>query len=70
MLIGNDNFREAAHIGEEMLGNVDLDMDGKCMSVESFVGDGVFTLEKALELYKVPRGNLFCLCGKKPCCKY
>lgn len=64
MLVGNDNFREAAHIGEEMLTNIDLDMDSKCMSVESTVGDGVFTLEKALKLYKVPKETYFAYVAK------
>ena len=64
MLVGNNNFREGAHIGEEMLGNIDLEMDSKCMSVESTVGDGVFTLEKALKLYKVPKETYFAYVAK------
>jgi hypothetical protein len=54
MFTENNNFREAAHIGEELFDNSGFEMDSKCMSVESTVKDGVFTLEKALKLYKVP----------------
>jgi hypothetical protein len=54
MLVDNDNFREAAHIGEEILSNRDLAIRTQCLAVEGTVSSGVLTLEKALRIYKVP----------------
>ncbi|MDB5282492.1 MAG: hypothetical protein JWO06_1567 [Bacteroidota bacterium] len=65
MLVDNKNFREAEHIGEEMLKGTDLAMDGKCRSVERTLSDGIFTLEKALKLYKVPKEAYFTYVAKK-----
>ncbi|WP_426671475.1 hypothetical protein ACPPVU_09575 [Mucilaginibacter sp. McL0603] len=65
MLVDNKNFREAEHIGEEMLNGIDLAMDSKCRSVERTLSDGVFTLEKALKLYKVPKETYFTYVAKK-----
>ena len=65
MLVDNKNFREAEHIGEELLNQADLAMDSKCRSVERTLADGVFTLEKALKLYKVPKETYYTFVAKK-----
>lgn len=65
MLVDNKNFREAEHIGDEMLNHADLALDSKCRSVERTLADGVFTLDKALKLYKVPKETYFTYVAKK-----
>jgi len=69
MLVDNKNFREAEHIGDDMLNQADLAMDSKCRSVERTLADGVFTLEKALKLYKVPKETYLTFVAKKHAAK-
>lgn len=69
MLVENKNFREAEHIGDDLLNNADLAMDSKCRSVERTLADGVFTLEKALKLYKVPDETYYTFVAKKHAAK-
>ncbi len=54
MLADNKNFREASHIGDELLNNKELVMRSQCLAVGNTVSTGVLTLEKALRIYKVP----------------
>jgi hypothetical protein len=54
MLADNKNFREAAHVGDEIMNDQVLALRSKCLSVYETVTDKTFTLEKALKLYNVP----------------
>jgi hypothetical protein len=69
MLVDNNNFREAEHIGEDLLQQADLAMNSRCRSVERTLADGVFTLEKALKLYKVPEETYYTFVAKKHAAK-
>ena len=69
MLVDNKNFREAEHIGEDLLQQADLAMNSRCRSVERTLADGVFTLEKALKLYKVPEETYYTFVAKKHAAK-
>jgi hypothetical protein len=53
MSIKSNSLTEAAHIGEELAGGSRYKLDRQCMVVKQAVQDGDFTLEEALELYKV-----------------
>jgi hypothetical protein len=45
---------DAAHIAEEIINNPATAMRSKCLAVYGVVNDKITSLEKALELYKVP----------------
>jgi hypothetical protein len=65
MLADNKNFREAAHIGQEIMGEPGALMRGKFSSVYDTVTKGIFTLDRALKLYKMPYDVYVALVAKK-----
>jgi hypothetical protein len=54
MLLNSAKTGDAAYIAEEMTNAPAIAMRGKCLAVYGVVNDKITSLEKALELYKVP----------------
>jgi len=49
------DYREEAHIGEELFDDLSYELERQCMVVQSTVEKGIFSLERALKSYKVQK---------------
>jgi len=54
MLADKIDTGDAAHIAEEIISDPAFALRSKCLSVYGVVNDKIISLEKALDLYKVP----------------
>lgn len=55
MLLDKNKYKESAYIGEELFSNAEKDRQHTMMVAERTIADGDFTLEEALEAYKISK---------------
>jgi hypothetical protein len=65
MLADKKNTGDAGYIAEEIMSDPELAMRSKCLSVYGTVTEKVFSLEKALKVYKVPYDTYITFVAKK-----
>jgi hypothetical protein len=58
MQLDRSQYREEAHIGEELMGDSKVSpLDRKCFAVKQMVEDRVFSLHEALAAYSVSKDD-------------
>jgi len=61
----NIKLRESGAVAEEIFDDLELALHSKCVSVERTIQKGILPINKALEIYQVPKDAYYSYLAKK-----
>lgn len=64
MFHNREDFRESAHIAEELFLDSEYELERQCMAVKSVIKKGICSMDEALSAYKVTSDQYFRYLGK------
>jgi hypothetical protein len=64
MFHNTKDFRESAHIAEELFQNKEYELERQCMTVQSVIKKGICSMEDALSAYQVKKSDYYKYLGK------
>jgi len=64
MYHNREDFRESAHIAEELFLDSEYELERQCMAVKSVIKKGICSMDEALSAYKITSDQYFTYLGK------